>query len=326
MSKFKLISRPLGTTQCYVMQRDDGAEFEILSGFGCGLNAWRVPNNGKLDDLLFGYRDGSTLHQVAPDTNAGCRLAPFPGRTAYAKFTWKGTTYQLVNNVSWAPHALHGFLQNKEWNFQSFESNDKECTATFTCDWPGAFAGFPFPFKATNKITFNGESFSVESTVTNIGNQELPYSEGWHPYFMMGEKIDNLKMTLPPTNLAILDSADIPTGNFREDSRFVGGRDINDEFINDCFCLGDEFANVSPSENKMAEVLLESKSALMTIWQKAGQEQYNAIQIYTPPDRMSIAIEPMTTEPDALNHHRGLIAIPPGESRQFTFGAKIQKK
>ena len=51
MSKFKLISRPIGTVECYVLQRDDGAEFEILSGYGAGLNAWRIPDSksGKLD-------------------------------------------------------------------------------------------------------------------------------------------------------------------------------------------------------------------------------------------------------------------------------------
>lgn len=326
MSQFKIISRPLGTIECFVLQRDDGAEFEILSGYGCGLNAWRVA--GK--DLLFGYRQGDDIFKIAPDTNAGCRLAPFPGRTAFAKFNWKGETYQLENNVSWAPHALHGFLQNKEWKFQSFESDNDSCTAVFTCDWPGAYAGFPFAFRATNTVVFTGETVTVESTVTNIGNKELPYSEGWHPYFTLGEKIDGLKMTLPETKLALLDSADIPTGEFNDDTRFVGGRSINDEFINDCFCLNDEFAKVHVTETQdltnNAHVSLESSSLKLDIWQRAGQEQYNAIQIYTPPDRMSIAIEPMTAEPDALNHHRGLIVIPAGESRTFLFGATLSEK
>lgn len=326
MNKFKLISRPIGTIQCYVLQSNDGSELEILSGFGCGLNAWRVNHNGKNLDLLHGYRDGSTLHQIAPDTNAGCRLAPFPGRTAYAKFTWKGETYKLTNNVSWAPHALHGFMQDKEWAFQSFESGEDFCTAVFTCDWPGAFAGFPFPFRVTNKIIFDGKSFSIESSVTNIGNKNLPYSEGWHPYFMLGEKIDTLKMSLPKSSLAILDSADLPTGNFKEDLRFVGGRTIGEEFINDCLCLGDEFSNAQKSDNKIAHVILESSQSSLDIWQRTGTEQYNAIQIYTPPDRMSIAIEPMTSEPDALNHHRGLIVIPSGETRTFTFGATFRQK
>jgi aldose 1-epimerase len=41
---------------------------------------------------------------------------------------------------------------------------------------------------------------------------------------------------------------------------------------------------------------------------------------------MSIAIEPMTAEPDALNHHRGLIVIPPGEERTFNFGFRFHEK
>ena len=323
MSKFKIISRPISTVECYVLQRDDGAEFEILSGYGAGLNAWRIPDikTGKLADLLFGYREGDDIFKIGPDTNAGCRLAPFPGRVAYAKFNWNGKDYQLVNNVSWAPHALHGFLQNKEWKFVNFESDSEKCVATFSIDWSGAFAGFPFPFRAINKITFTGESYSVESTVTNIGATELPYSEGWHPYYTLGEKIDNLTMELPETDLALLDKADIPTGEFKPDTRFVGGRLINDEFINDCFVLEKE----KNFENILAAVELKSDSKSLQIWQKAGQEQYNAIQIYTPPDRMSIAIEPMTAEPDILNHHRDLIVIRPGESRTFSFGAKFKK-
>ena len=216
MSNFKIISRPLGTIERHVLQRNDGAEFEIMSGYGGGLNAWRIPVTagnspaGKSLDLLFGYRDGDDVFKIGPDTNAGCRLCPFPGRTAYAQFTWRGTTYKLINNVSWAPHALHGFLQNQEWKFESFESDSESCTAVFTCDWPGAFAGFPFPYRATNTIVFTGETVTVTSSVRNTGNTDMPYSEGWHPYFMLGEKIDGLTMTLPENSLALLDKARPP--------------------------------------------------------------------------------------------------------------------
>lgn len=331
MSQFKIISRPLGTVQCYVLQRDDGAELEILSGYGCGLNAWRVPvseKHGELLDLLFGYRDGSTIRQLGPDTNAGCRLTPFPGRTGYAQFSWGGENYQLINNVSWAPHALHGFLQDKEWAFQSFESDSESCTAIFSCDWPGAFAGYPFPYRATNTVVFTGDTVAIYSKVENLGKSDMPYSEGWHPYFSLGEKIDDLRLTLPKTDLALLDSADLPTGKFKEDTRFVNGRQIFDEFINDCFCLGKEFTQTPADADFInnAVVTLESEKFALNIWQRAGIEQYNAIQIYTPPDRMSIAIEPMTSEPDALNHHRGLIVIAPGESRTFEFGFKFNEK
>jgi aldose 1-epimerase len=149
----------------------------------------------------------------------------------------------------------------------------------------------------------------------------MPYSEGWHPYYMLGEKINDLVMTLPESLLAELDSADLPTGNFHADTRFTAGRKINDEFINDCFCL---MENSNPGEAGRGIVTLEGKNGKLTIWQDARLGQYNAIQIYTPPTRESIAIEPMTSEPDALNHHRGLIVIPPGEKRTFTFGAEYK--
>ena len=325
MSNFKLISRPLGTVERHILKRDDGAEFEILSGYGGGLNAWRFPtrltDEQKNLDLLFGYRDGDDVFKMGPDTNAGCRLCPFPGRTAYAQFTWNGSTSNLLTPGSWAPHAVQGFLQNQEWKLESFESDSEKCTAVFTCDWPGAFAGFPFPYRATNTVTFTGESVHVVSSVKNIGNTDMPYSEGWHPYFSLGEKIDGLTMTLPASSLALLDKADLPTGNFKDDTRFTAGRKIGDEFINDCFCL-----NGDVQKSGRATVSLEGSAGRIDIWQATGAEQYNAIQIYTPPDRMSIAIEPMTSEPDALNHHRGLIVVAPGESRTFEFGFRFCAK
>ena len=336
MNQFKLIFRPLGMIPRYVLQREDGAEIEILSGFGCGLNAWRVPVENTQDnrnttflDVLFGYRDEQTLRQTSADTNAGCRLSPFPGRVGFAQFNWKGANYKLVNNVSWAPHALHGFLQNLEWGFDSYESDSDGCTAVFTCDWPGAFPGFPFPYRATTTVHFTGESVTINSSVLNTGKTELPYSEGWHPYFTLGQKIDGLSLTLPRTSLAVLDKDDLPTGNFKEDTRFVNGRNINDEFINDCFCLEKEFTQLPASDSDFinnAHVQLESDRFSLDFWQKAGHDGYNAIQIYTPPSRDSIAIEPMTAEPDALNHHRGLIIIPPSEERTFTFGFHFREK
>ena len=318
------------------MQREDGAEIEIMSGFGCGLNAWRVPvenirnaRNTVFLNVLSGYQDETTLRKTCADTNAGCRLSPFPGRLAFAQYNWQGEHFQLVNNVSWAPHALHGLLQDKKWEFESFESDGDSCTAVFSCEWPGAFPGYPFPYRATTSINFTGESVSINSSILNTGKRSLPYSEGWHPYFTLGEKIDNYTLTLPRTALAILDKDDLPTGKFKEDQRFVNGRKINDEFINDCFCLEKEFTQLPASDSDFinnAHVKLENDLYILDFWQKAGQKGYNAIQLYTPPSRDSIAIEPMTAEPNAFNHLRGLIVVAPGEERTFTFGFNFHEK
>ena len=85
MSNFSIISRPIGTVQNFVLRRNDGAEFEILSGYGGGLNAWRIPVSAPVSapvagnspeasagkktlDLLYGYREGDDIFKMGPDT------------------------------------------------------------------------------------------------------------------------------------------------------------------------------------------------------------------------------------------------------------------
>ena len=60
---FSLELKPLGTVERYVVHADD-CELEILAGWGAGLNAWRVPVNGKKMDLLYGYRDAETFRKI----------------------------------------------------------------------------------------------------------------------------------------------------------------------------------------------------------------------------------------------------------------------
>ena len=99
---FSLHSTPLGSVQRFTIRKHDGAELEILIGWGAGLNAWKIPTkeNNSLLELLYGYRDEETFQKIQNDTSAGVRLAPWPGRTNNALWNWKGITYKLDNNVS----------------------------------------------------------------------------------------------------------------------------------------------------------------------------------------------------------------------------------
>ena len=206
---FSLESKPLGSVERFIVHAGD-AELEILAGWGAGLNAWRIPVNGKILNLLYGYQDAETFRQIQADTNAGVCLSPFPGRTANAKWTWKGKSYQLENNVSWAPHALHGFLQTRAWKFKSFESNAQEAVLSLECEFYGDPAGYPFTYKITNDYAFSGNAFTVRSTVFNASSTSLPYAEGFHPYFSLGKKVDFLTLALPQCQKALLDSAGSP--------------------------------------------------------------------------------------------------------------------
>ncbi len=313
--KFSLKSRPLGTLERYVICAED-CELEILAGFGAGLNAWRVPFKGQMLDLLYGYRDAETFREIHADTNAGVCLSPFPGRTADAKWSWNGKSYQLENNVSWAPHALHGFLHVLPWKMLDFTVERDRAILSLERDFYGDLPGYPFPYKVTNFYEFTGRSFSVKSVVKNTGSGKLPYAEGFHPYFKLGGGIDGWILKLPPCHRAVLDAADIPTGKWERESRFEESR-IGDIFINDYFAID------APSGRESVWMKNPETGAQLEIWEEVGKDAFHGIQIYTPPLRDCLAVEPMTAEPDVLNHHRNLIEVDSGESVEFLWGAEF---
>lgn len=316
MTKFSLISRPLGTVERLVIAREDGAELEILTGWGAGLNAWRVPVANGTRELLFGYRDEKTFRETQADTSAGERLSPWPGRTNNAVWQWNGNSYKLDNNVTWAKHSLHGLTHTKKWSLVSFESDEASATLKVAYDWTGNHAGFPFPFRAETAFTFTGESVTVKSYTKNVGQNAMPYAEGWHPYFMLGQKVDTLTLSTPESERLLLDSTDIPTGERVAETRFEGKAALGDTFINDCFALKGNFESAS--------TVLASEKESITISQKSDAKGFRQLVVYTPPDRNSIAIEPMTSEPDVLNHHREMIVLNAGEELNLEWSATFK--
>jgi aldose 1-epimerase len=311
---FTLISSPLGSVERLIIQKQNGAELEILTGWGAGLNAWRIPTEKSTLNLLYGYQTEESFWKIQNDTSAGVRLAPWAGRTNNAIWNWKGETFKLDNNVSWAKHALHGLVHQKKWLLKSFTSDTEKAILTLAYDWTGNHDGFPFPFHAETIFTFTGHSFSVKTKTTNTGSKEMPYSEGFHPYFSLGEKIDNLTLKIPASEKVLVDSTDIPTGKRETETRFNDSL-LGDTFINDCFAIQNLV--------EKSETILKSSSATLSVWQNSNAKEYRFIQIYTAPDRESIAIEPMTHEPDVLNHHRELITLQPGETLELEWGASV---
>lgn len=318
---FTLLSRPLGSIERLVIRHEPSfAELEILSGWGAGLNAWRIPNdNGTFIELLNGYSDEETFRKTQADTSAGVRLSPFPGRTRNAQWNLKGKSYLLENNVSWAPHALHGLLHTKPWRFVSFNSFESHAYLTLEYQYQGDHPGFPFPYLAKTSLSFSPNSFSVTSETTNTGIETMPYAEGWHPYFSLGKPLDDLYLQFPVGEKSITDEANIPTGRYETENRFVQAKKLDGISFNDSFLFNFENRCIETSLIDLEEY------RKLTISQKAGKGNWKALQLYTAPDRKSIAIEPMTGEPDMLNHHRDLIKIFPGKTVSLFWEAKYVK-
>lgn len=315
-----LLSSPLNSIPRLTIHHESGAELDVLSGRGGCLVGWRVVRNGNPVELLDGYASEADLAERYYSSHCGARLSPFPNRVKDGQWSLDGKAYQLDKNFPWENgHAIHGLLFDLPWTQTAFEIVDNIAWLTLECIYDGKHPGFPFPYVATTRYGLAADEFFVETTVRNTGSQPLPFGEGWHPYYRAQCPIDQAELQMTPVTLLVeIDDRSIPTGVLTPDDSFAKSVAIGARGLNTCW----KFAG--PGER--AEVTLKNPESGLTFryWQERGPGGYEYIQLYTPPARMSLAIEPMTCPPDVLNNKMGLITLAPGEVHRMRFGTKVE--
>ena len=66
-------------------------------------------------------------------------------------------------------------------------------------------------------------------------------------------------------------------------------------------------------QHQRAEIRLRQKNKQLLYWQETGEGKFNFLQVFIPPARNSIALEPMTCNIDAFNNKDGLQILRPGQ-------------
>lgn len=315
-----LLSTPLDNTERLTLRHPSGAELDVLSGRGGCLVGWRVQKAGSPVELLDGYASESDLQSRYYSSHCGARLSPFPNRLKDGLWMRDGKKFQLEKNFPWENgHAIHGLLFDLPWLQTEAGSDEESVWVTLACKYDGKLPGFPFPYLATTRYILKANSFEIESAVKNLGDETLPLGEGWHPYFRPQCPIDQAELHMVPFTMKLeIDDRSIPTGILVPDDDFAKPTLIGNRNLNTCWKF------VGPEGR--AEVLLKNPSSGLTFryWQDRVFSGYDFIQLYTPPARMSLAIEPMTCPPDVLNNKMGLILVEPGEEHKMLFGASVE--
>lgn len=78
------------------------------------------------------------------------------------------------------PMEVHGFADLLPWAIKT--ATDSEIVLTLTPNGLTKFV-YPFDFMLTMRYTLDGATAHLNLTVENTGDQELPFSVGFHPYF-----------------------------------------------------------------------------------------------------------------------------------------------
>lgn len=245
-------------------------------------------------------------------------LYPFPNRLKDGTYDWGGQSYHFFANESLTNTAIHGFGQDKPMKVTFLEV--EETTAAITCLYTdyGTHEAYPFRFSVEMAFTLSDEKgFELQLTLRNHDEQVIPAGLGWHPYFTIGPKADIYRLQMPECRLVGIDERMLPTGKTYEYDDFSTLKPVGVTVLDNCFEL--------PVQEGRAETTVMGEKGTLHYWQETGAGKYNFLQVFIPPLRHCIALEPMTCAPDAFNNGTGLAQLEPGEKLSGRFGVWLEK-
>ncbi|MFT4669562.1 MAG: aldose 1-epimerase [Ulvibacter sp.] len=228
-------------------------------------------------------------------------LFPFPNRLEDGHYTFEGKPYKFPLNNSETKNAIHGFINDKP--FEVVRITNNALKLEFNSDGEQAF---PFNYSFGINFIFSKHHIQVQFSVENRGDRAFPFGLGWHPYFQLNSIKDNTLEFLADkayTNTERL----IPNGFEQRDKSLL---QIDKASLDNAYHL------VRPE--------IRLRTALYELQMRTPEDCY--LQIYTPSDKQSIAIEPMTCIANAFNSGVGLKTLQPEEKYIWDLDLNITTK
>jgi aldose 1-epimerase len=246
---------------------------------------------------------------------ANAKLSPFANRMKDGRYSFNKINYNLGINYPEENNACHGFIYNKEFKLLKKKITDDSAICTFGYLYENEDPGYPFIYTIDLSYELSSQNgLTCTTKIVNYSCSDIPISDGWHHFYDLGIEINKLKLKIDVQSIIELDSKMIPNGNKSFFNEFNSFKIIEKRHFDSCFKVND-------AGGKAVSILHSDEGNInLNIWQETGLNKYNYLLIYTPPDRKSIAIEPMTSNIDSFNNKDGLIVLSPNQALEVKFG------
>ncbi|UII34648.1 hypothetical protein LVD17_12600 [Fulvivirga ulvae] len=300
-----------------LLNRDSGEYIGVIPSCGAMLNAFnvRLPDDSYFP-LIDGYENENDLVNNIAHTFKGCKLSPFPNRIKAGNYTFKGQNYQLGINLLEEGHAHHGLLYNVPFELINSGADEYEGRLRYRYVYDAFNPGYPFKYHMEIEYRFNRDnSLTCTTEIKNTDDREILIGDGWHPVFNTHPLTDDMYIRFRADKQLELHDM-IPNMKFAEDGKFSDFRRIGKQQFDDAF----ELNNTGKAVFTLAYPKLKMA---VDIWQQTGTDGYNYLQVYTPYNRNSIAVEPVTCPANAFNNGLGLITLAPGVELSLAYGIEV---
>ena len=285
-----------------------GIQVRVLPDAGALLHEFSIPLGNRRIQVINSYKNQDDLKKNFSFFKSA-KLSPFVCRISEGKYKYEGVSYEFLNKFN-DGSAIHGLLADKP--FTVLEKSTKPDQASILLEYHYKKENPAYPFEYLINIKYilkTAGRLLLETTVKNLSAGLIPMADGWHPYFSLEGRVNDWLLSFHSRQKLAFNEKLIPLGHTVESSEFYSPRKIGDTFFDNCFFLeadsGSPAATLENTDNGLRLFFFPDK-------------HYPYLQIYTPEDRKSIAIENLSSAPDAYNNGLGLIILEPGRSQSFS--------
>jgi len=293
-----LNSPPLPEAAKLLNTEDDDFGNEIFKIGGAILLPYANRIRGKLSP------DGKTI------------TASVAGHSLTLPANWSG------NNPGAEKHSIHGLMRRSQFRDAVVDNGVQDSTVSAFLH-AGDFDGhWPSNTDVLVVAKLDHDAFEMTVTARNAGHEPLPMGIGWHPYFVLpsGDR-QQVRLYLPASLRAVMNNYDdsfttgerVAVKGSDYDYSAPGGRALGKQY------LDDNFSGLERGKNGSAVAEIIDPAAKYGLRLIALSPQINSFQVYAPPQKNFVAIEPQFNLPDPYNKNwggtnTGMVLLKPGQS------------
>jgi len=240
------------------------------------------------------------------------------GETVHLPANWSG------KNPGAEKVSMHGLMLTSKFA-NVHQRSTAEASSVSGIFHAGNWSGhWPSSTDVSVRVSLNHQAVEFTVTAKNVGKDPLPIGIGWHPYFAIpsGDR-KQARLHLPAHKVAGMNNYDdvFPTGETHPVTMGDGKYNFaapDGKALDDIY-LDDNFQDLKRDPTGSATSTLIDPGSRYGIRIRAESPEIKSIQVYSPPDKSFVAIEPQFNLPDPYgsewkNVPTGMVLLKPGQS------------